>query len=296
MYVITGATGNTGRVVAERLLDAGRKVRVVGRSAERLRPLVQKGGEAVVADISDTDALTKAFAGARAVYALIPPDPTVEDVRGYQRSIAESLATGLERSGVRHAVFLSSVGAHLPDGTGPIAGLHEAEERLKRVPGINILHLRPSYFMENLLMFLPTIQQAGVAGSAVAGDVPIPMIATRDIGEYAARRLLELNFTGYSTRELLGQRDVSLGEAASVLGRAIDRPDLKYVQFPYADAEQAMVDMGLGRDMARLYTEMSRAMNEGRVAPQEQRSRENTTPTSIEDFAPIFAAAAAGAG
>jgi len=291
MYVITGATGNTGKIVSERLLDAGQKVRVVGRSVERLQPLVDRGAEPFVANLNDTLGMARAFEGARAVYVLIPADFAASDIRAHQRAVTQSLVRALERSKVTHAVFLSSIGAHLSGGTGPIVGLHEAEQALDDLAKLSVLHLRPGYFMENLFGLIPTIKQAGVAGSPVRGDIPIAMIAARDIGEHAARRLLELDFSGRQVRELHGQRDLSLEEAARVLGRAIERPDLRYVQFGYADAEEGMLGAGLSQDMAALYTEMARGFNEGIILPEEPRSRENTTPTSIEDFAPMWAAA-----
>lgn len=132
MYVVTGATGNTGRVVANRLLDAGKKVRVISRSAEHLRSFVSRGTEPFVADLADQAALTRAFTGAEAVYAMIPPNPTSEDFRAEQRRVTEPIAGALEKSGVKYAVALSSIGADKEAGTGPVAGLHEFENRLNR--------------------------------------------------------------------------------------------------------------------------------------------------------------------
>lgn len=109
-------------MVAETLLAKGQKVRVIGRSADRLKPFVQKGAEAFVGDVADEAALTRAFIGARAVYALIPPNMAIEDVRGYQDRVSDVLARATEESGVTHAISLSSVGANRasPPATAPI--------------------------------------------------------------------------------------------------------------------------------------------------------------------------------
>ncbi|PIY20899.1 MAG: NAD-dependent dehydratase, partial [Deltaproteobacteria bacterium CG_4_10_14_3_um_filter_60_8] len=151
--------------MARRLLEAGKKVRAVGRTAARLEPLVKLGAEASIADIAQVDAVARALDGATAAYLMLPPNFGAEDFLGYQQSVVESMATAIQRAGVKHAVFLSSVGAHLPDGTGPITGLHRAEHRLGQIEGLNLLSLRPAYFMESLFMLIPAIKQAGVAGS-----------------------------------------------------------------------------------------------------------------------------------
>ena len=161
MYAVTGATGNTGRVVANRLLDQGKKVRVIGRSAERLQSFVARGAEAFVADLSDQAALTKAFTGAEGVYAMIPPSMTSQDFRGEQRRASDAIAGALENAGVKHAVVLSSVGADKEAGTGPVAGLHEFEEMLNGIAGLKVVHLRAGYFMENTLVQAAAIHAMG---------------------------------------------------------------------------------------------------------------------------------------
>jgi len=289
MIVITGATGKTGSAVAEALLAKGQKVRVIGRDAAKLKGFTAKGAEAAVGDLGDRAFLTKTFKGADAVYVLIPPNLGVADFRAYQKQIGETIVAAIKGSGVKYVVHLSSQGAHLPDRTGPIVGLHDQEERLNSLDRVNVLHLRPTYFMENLLMNIDLIKKMNIMGSAVRGNVKFAMIATKDIGVYASERLMKRDFSGKSVRDLLGQRDLSLDEAAAVIGKKLGKPDLKYVAFPYDDAEKGMVSMGLTPDMSRLYIEMSKALNDGLFAVNIPRTKENTTPTSIEEFADVFA-------
>jgi uncharacterized protein YbjT (DUF2867 family) len=293
MYVITGATGHTGSEVVKHLLAKGKKVRAIGRSVERLQPLVTTGAEAFVADITDAAALTKAFTGATAVYLMIPPNVQAQDVRAYQDTVTRALVTAVEQSGVKHAVALSSVGADKEDKTGPVVGLHELEEGLNEITGFNVLHLRAGYFMENTLAQIGIIGAMGKAAGPLRADLKVPMIATRDIAAVAVEALLKLDFKGSQTRELLGQRDITMQEVATIIGKSISKPDLEYVQAPDAMLKPAMVQMGLSANMTDLLLEMSGSLNSGHMKALEKRSAKNTTPTSYEtfvteEFVPVF--------
>jgi uncharacterized protein YbjT (DUF2867 family) len=280
MYVILGASGNTGSIIADSLLWKGKKVRVVGRDAGRLQRFVRQGAEAFTGDVSDAAALTKAFSGARAAYLLLPPITSRED----QERESDAIAQAVTESGLRYAVYLSSYGAHVPEGTGPVTGLHSSEQKLNAISGLNLLHLRAAYFMENNLAAINMIQEMGIFGHALLPDLKLPMAATRDVGNYAAQRLLDLDFSGKQTRELLGERDLSMAEATAIIARGIGKPDLRYVQFPYNQVQQVLEQMGMTSKKAAVYIEMFKAINAGVLAAQEPRSRENTTPTSFEKF------------
>jgi len=280
MYVILGASGNTGSIIADSLLLRREKVRVVGRDEGRLQRFVRKGAESFTGDVSDAAALTKAFGGARAAYLMLPPAKSRED----QERDSDAITEAVEESGLRYAVHLSSYGAQVPEGTGPVAGLHSSEQKLNAIGGLNVLHLRAAYFMENNLAAIGMIHGMGVFGNALLPDLKLPMIATRDVGDYAAQRLLDLDFSGKQTRELLGERDLSMTEATAVIARGIGKPDLRYEQFPYDQVQQALTQMGVPPKGAALYIEMYKAINAGVLAAQEPRSRENTTPTSFEKF------------
>jgi uncharacterized protein YbjT (DUF2867 family) len=284
MYVVLGATGHTGSIIASSLLLKGERVRVVGRDASRLERFARKGAEAFTANVSDAAALTQAFTGARAAYLLLPPSMTSLDYRADQERESDSIAKAVKDSSLRYAVHLSSFGAHVSEGTGPIAGLHASEQKLNAITGLNVLHLRAGYFMENNLAAIGMIQGMGMFGHAVLPDLAIPMIATRDIGEYASQRILKLDFSGKQTRELLGERDLTMNEATGIIARGIGKPDLRYVQFPYEQVLQVLMQMGIPPKTAGQFIEMYKAMNEGIVAAQEPRSPENTTPTSFERF------------
>jgi uncharacterized protein YbjT (DUF2867 family) len=293
MYVIIGATGHTGSIVANKLLANGKKVRVVGRNAEHLKPFASKGAEPFAADITDKSAVNKAFAGANAVYLMFPPNEKVSDHFAYTDQLIEGFTSAIEQNGVKYAVTLSSVGADRTERTGPILGLHYLEERLNHISGLNALHLRPAYFMENTMGQGDAIAQMGATAGPLRPELKFPCIATRDIGDFAANALLRLEFAGHQVQELQGQRDLSYAEITAILGKAIGKPDLKYQKLTSDQFSGVLVKMGMSENSARLLAEMTDAMDSGYIKPLEPRSSRNTTPTSyeafvVESFLPAF--------
>jgi len=284
MYVVLGASGNTGHVVAKNLLARGQKVRVVGRNAAHLQPLSAEGAEIFIGDVTDASALTKAFHKADAAYVMIPPNPTSDDFRAYQDRVSDAIAAAVQNAGVKHVVSLSSFGADKPSGTGPVVGVHELEQKLNQIDGANVLHLRAGSFMENTLPQVGTIRMAGSMIGPVSPNLKLPMIATHDIGAAAADALLRLAFHGKQTQELQGQRDLDYTEAAAIVGKAIGKPDLRYIQAPDGQIRAAMVQMGMSDNFAGLILEMAGALNAGHMRALEPRSAVNTTPTKFETF------------
>jgi uncharacterized protein YbjT (DUF2867 family) len=300
MYTILGATGNIGSVITRALLERGEKVRAVGRNAGRLQPFVRRGAEAFVGDVEDAEGMTRALTGARAAFLMSPPCMTSLDYRATQEKTSDAFSTAAKNSGLQYAVNLSSYGAQVPAGTGPITGLHNSELKLNAIHGLNVLHLRAGYFFENHLAGIQMIQMMGVFGGALRGDLKIPMIATRDIGAYAAERLLTLDFNGKRTQELQGERDLTLTEVVAVIAKGLRKPDLRYVQFPYDEVEKVLEQMGAPAKTVASFIEMFQGINNGIVTATEPRSAANTTPTSIETivkevFAPVYRGKAASA-
>jgi len=291
MITVMGATGHTGKKIAEALLGAGQRVLALGRSEDRLAELRKAGADVLIGDVADAAFLTKALRGADAVYTLLPTDRRAPDYRARQDQEGEAIVKAIRDSGVRYVVALSSLGADLREGTGPIAGLHAQEERLKRLDGTNVLLLRPVSFFENLYEMLGLIKHEGINADSVAPDLAVPMVATRDIADVAARALMARDWRGVAVQELLGPQDLTHREVARILGARIGKPDLAYVQLSDADEAKALVQAGMSESFAHLYVEMTRAFNEGKVTPREGRTPENTTPTRFEDFADELARA-----
>lgn len=285
MYVITGATGNTGNEIAEALLKAGKAVTVIGRSADKLQKFVAQGAVAAIGDLEDANFLTKTFQGATAVYAMIPPkwDLTTE-WRVYQRSVATALTQAIQASGVKNVVVLSSNGAHLPEGAGPVTGLYEFEQQLQQVAGLNIMALRAGYFMQNLFGLIGMIKGMGAFGYSLRNDVKTPLVHTRDIAAVAVKHLLALDFKGFNYVFVAGAADLTMDEVAKVIGTAIGNPALKYLTFSYQDAEAGMVQAGIPLTIAKGYNELFQSINEGKYLNNYERKPEWTTPTTLEEF------------
>jgi uncharacterized protein YbjT (DUF2867 family) len=289
MIAIMGATGKTGGRVAEVLLARGEKVRVIGRDREKIQALVDRGAEAAVGDVTDGAFLTQAFAGVEAAYTLLPPDMQAADLRAFQDRVGTATAQALAENKVGRVVFLSTVGADLPTGNGVAAGLHAQEQRLRAL-GVDVLMLRPGYFFENFFGSLSLIKYQGINGGPFMGDIPAPMIASQDIGDAAAEALAARDWQGVAVRELLGPRHYTLAEATSIIGRAIGKPELAYIQFSFDQIVGALVPAVMSADVARLSFELAQAYNDGLIQPGE-RTADNTTPTTLESFAEILAGA-----
>jgi uncharacterized protein YbjT (DUF2867 family) len=264
MYVVLGANGNTGSVAATTLLEAGKQVRVVARDAGKLEALRAKGAEVMTADVLDADSLAKAFAGAEGAYLLTPPDNTSNDLVGRGKKIIDGYVTALGKTGVKHAVLLSSVGAQVAGGTGPIMITHYAEATLPKVSGTTFTFLRAAYFMENILANAWPIKNDGVLPVFGGGEAyPFPMVATRDIGRVAAEALLA---PPAQTRwiELAGPKEYSFVDAAAEAGKIVGR-DVKPTVLPMAQLKPTFMQFGISENVAGLYEEMMTAFGSGKV-------------------------------
>ncbi len=292
-YTIIGASGNTGSIVANELLNAGHKVNLFTRSADHLSELKSLGANIFEGDLADEAILKTAFEGVDAVYALIPPNFAVQESwRVFMRRIGTSITNAIEVSGVKHVVILSSMGAHLrPFGAGPVSGLGEWEEQLKTVKGLNVLSLRPGFFMQNFFANIGLIKQAGFFGYNLEGDIKSPLVHTSDIGKIAATKLLALDFNGFEIQYIGGAKDYSMNEVATILGNAIHKPDLKYMAFSEEDSKKGMLSAGLPETIVDNYIDLFKGIGSGKYYDDFNRDHKNTTPTTFEDFAKEFAAA-----
>jgi uncharacterized protein YbjT (DUF2867 family) len=284
MYVVLGASGHTGHVVANDLLTQGQKVRVVGRNAAHLQSLAAKGAETFVADVSDAGALVQAFHQADSAYVMIPPNPASNDPLGYSNRVSDAIASAVKNAGTKNVVALSSIGADRASGTGPVVGLYHLEQKLNQIESANVLHLRAGYFMENTLPQVNAIRMMGSVATPLRPDLKLAMIATRDIGAAAAEALLHPTVRGKQTRELLGQRDLTYTELTTIIGKAIGKSDLRYVQVPDDQFRSVAVQMGMSEQFASLLLEMIGALNSEQMRALEPRTSQNSTPTSYETF------------
>ena len=289
-YLITGATGNTGKPVALGLLAAGHTVRIVSRNAAKAKELTDKGAILFQGAPTDVALLTDALTGVDAAYFLVAVEWSAPDFTAAQREQVEAFASAAKAAGLKKLVTLSSLGANLPEGNGVVNGLYHTEQAMNSIEGLDVLHLRASYFMENTLGQVGIVKHMGIMGTPVKADLKIPMVATRDIGAKALQHLLALDFHGKSVESVLGPRDLTYTEASAILGAAIGKPEINYVEFPYEQAAQGMMQAGAGASLTERMMEFVKCMNEGHVLAGVQRNAHNTTPTDMKDFAATFKA------
>jgi uncharacterized protein YbjT (DUF2867 family) len=262
MYVVFGASGNTGKVVADTLLSQNKPVRVVVRDEAKGAAWKAKGAEVAVARVEDAAATANALRGATGAYLLLPPDYASNDNIGDKKKQIGTLVDAITASGIKHIVLLSSVGAQHADGTGPIKSLFEAERRFNAIAGLAVTSLRAPYFMENFASSLGPVQSDGVLYAMF--EKKIPMIATKDIGLAAAKLLVE-GATKSDVVELHGPALYNPTDAAALLAKILSR-DVNVFLVPAAGRVPALTGAGLTPDLAALFAEMNAGVDAGLVA------------------------------
>ncbi len=289
-YVITGSAGHISKPLSEKLLKEGNEVTVIGRNAAHLAGLVELGAKTAIGSVEDVDFLTKAFAGADAVYTMVPPNFGVSNWKGYIEQTGKNYARAISANNIKYVVNLSSIGAHLPDGVGPVSGLHRAENALNELKDVNIKHLRPSYFFTNLLGNVGMAKNLNIIGSNFGGpDFKMVLVYPDDIADAAAEELLNLDFTGHSVR-YISSDEKTTDEIAKAFGDAIGKPGLQWVVFSDEQAYDGMLKAGLPQEIAKNYTEMGHALHSGEMQADYWEHRPaQSGKMKLNNFAKIFA-------
>lgn len=281
--VILGATGNVGSKISEILIDEGHHVILIARNTEKLEEYRSSGAEIIAADITDVERVMSAFANADSAFILLPDNVMAEDTRTYQRAVTSGLIEAIERSGIKYIVNMSSIGAHMHEGNGMIAGTGEQEVRLNQLKDVNVLHIRSAYFMENFLRTIGMVKSKRINGTAAEGDHAIPMVATQDVAGVAAAHLANLDFTGKSVHAVMGPKDYTYREFTNIVGRATGNPELPYVQIPLEQAKKIFLENGFSEDFVDNLLGMAIAIKSG-IMNYQKRDSSTITPTTAEDF------------
>ena len=264
MFVISGATGNTGSIVAQTLIDQGQPVRVIVRSEEKGAQWKAKGAEVAVAEIMDTDVMTRALDGASGAYFLLPPDLTNEDFIGEGFRRAEAIVKAATAARLPHAVILSSVGAQHGDNVGPISTIAHLE-KLFIAASIPLSAVRPGYFLENIQDLMPAVLHEGVYPSMILPlDFKIDMVATKDIGLTVADALANPPAVPHRVIELKGAQQYSAEDIAAALSRSLNR-QITAVPVPQESWVDVLKQSGLSQQSAESMAEMHENINNGRI-------------------------------
>ncbi len=264
MYAVTGSTGQVGGAVVRALRAQGKDVRALIRDESKKSVVEGPGVEAFVASVSDPSHLEQAFERTEGVFIMTPPLYGAVDPRAEHMMILAALKHAALASHTPRVVLLSSIGAQAAEGSGPILKLHDMEEQLLELP-LNIVSIRAAYFMENLLPGFGIARESGKLPVMLSPiDRAIPMIATRDIGELAARLLTE-TWEGKRIIELEGPREYSMQDAAVAFSQLLARP-VEASLVPLAEQKPMFLHLGMSEASAESMVEMSAGLESGLIA------------------------------
>ena len=281
---VTTPSGHVGSAVADFLLDSGGdiQVKLLARRPKDLDKFVHRGAELVIGSQDDADYLVSATQDVDALFWVTPPGFGSDNLRAFQNRLGIAGSFAIRANHIPRVVNLSSIGAQLSSGVGPISGLYDVEGLLDEAAD-NITHLRPGFFFENLLMQLDSITKWGRISLPISGSRSFPMIAACDVARVAAVRLVDPTWTGMYIRELHGSADLSFDEAAEIISQVLGRKIL-YIRSDKQEARHALLNTGMSENLADLLLEMYDAVEMGRLQPLQPRSLESTTPTTLAEF------------
>lgn len=289
-YVITGSLGNISKPLAETLIAAGHEVIVVSSKAEKVEQIEALGAKAAIGSVEDVAFLTKTFTGADAVYTMVPPHFGAADWKKYIGSVGENYAAAIKDSGVKNVVNLSSIGAHMPEGCGPVSGLYFVEQALNTLEEVNVKHLRPGFFYPNFLSQIGMIKHMGIMGGNYGENAQLVIVHPDDIAEVAAEELQNLSFKNKSIRYITSDEKTT-HEVAAILGKAVGKPEIPWINFKDEDTLAGLLQAGLPEEIAKNYAEMGAAIRSGEMASDYQNNKpEAFGKSNLEVWSRVFAA------
>lgn len=291
-YVLTGSIGHITKPMAERLISAGHNVSIITSSNNNVAKIEALGAQALVGSVNDGDFVNSALANADGVYLMIPPNMGATNFFEAQQKVADNYVDAVLKNEIKNVVQLSSIGAHLRTGAGPIDGLAYLEEKLEAIEGINVKMLRPSYFFYNLFSMIPLIKHANIMGSNFnMQDEKFVLTHTNDIADVAADALLNLNFSGKSI-EYISSDERTSTDIANVLSNSISKPGIPWVEFKDEDSLQGMLAAGLAPSISGAYVQMGKSIREGKLQEDYWKNKPSKMgKIKLEDFALEFKAA-----
>jgi uncharacterized protein YbjT (DUF2867 family) len=291
-YVITGSLGHISKPVVERLVKDGHQVTVITSSADRKSNIESLGATAAVGSVEDAAFISSTFSGADAVYLMIPPNWGASNWMAYQQKVADNYTTAITANNIKHVVQLSSIGAHLRKGAGPVDGLGYLEEQLLKLTAVNVKMLRPSYFYYNLFSMIPLIKGMNIMGANYGcTEEKLVLVHTSDIADALYAALSGLSFTGH-TVEYIASDERTPDEIAAVLSTAIGKPGIPWVVFGDEQSLQGMLQAGLSATIAEGYNALGAGIRTGAVQEDYWKNRPASFgKIKLEEFAKEFAAA-----
>jgi len=255
--IVTGSLGNISKPLTKQLVANGHDVTVVSSDANKVNEIEALDAKAAIGSIADVDFLVQTFSGADAVYTMIPPNFAATNYPKYVGDSGKTYAEAIKKAGIKRIVNLSSIGADIDGGTGQISGVHDAEIELNKLEGVAIKHVRAGFFYTNFYNNIPMINQ-GFMGSNYNSRTRLVMTHPQDIANIVAEEL-QNSFTGKSVRYAVSD-DRTFDEIVKIIGAAVGKPDLKWVEFTDEQAYDGMLQGGLSPEVAQNFTEMGAAI------------------------------------
>jgi uncharacterized protein YbjT (DUF2867 family) len=282
---VTTPTGHVGKAVVECLLNYGGDIRVklLGRRPDKLRDFRDRGADVGIGSQDDADYVTRETQDCDALFWVTPPGYGSDNLRAFQNRLGKAAALAIRANQIPRVVNLSSLGADMASGGGPISGLHDVEELLNEAAA-DITHLRAGFFFENLFWQADTIRKWGRISLPLSGTTGYPMIAAGDIGNAAAEKLSNPGWTGQNVCELHGADDLRFNDVAQVLSDSLSRK-IVYIKCDFQEARQNLLGAGMSENAADSMLEMYAAVESGKIGALQPRSEQTTTPTTFAEFA-----------
>lgn len=275
--LVTGATGNIGSILVEKLATANVPARALVRSHGKAEGIEKLGLEAVIGDLDKPETLQPALEGIEKVFLLSSPDPR-------QAELQSNLIQAAKSAGVSHIVKLSAIGVGGELDSITLGRLHRETEKEIESSGINYTHLRPNGFMQNAFTFAGMIKSQGTF-YAPLGDAKVSYVDARDVASVAFTALTEDGHEG-KAYEITGPESLSYDDVARELSLALGR-EVKYVNVPIAAARGAMLGMGMSEWLANALVELFNHYRDGKAARVTDTVREVTgrEPITFSQFA-----------
>lgn len=291
-YVLTGSTGHITKPLAEKLVAAGHHVTIISSNAAKQQEIEALGATAAIGSVDNSDFITTTFTGADAVYLMIPPRWSVTDWLGYQQGVADIYTNAIKAAGIKQVVVLSSVGAHMKKGAGPVDGLAYLEDKIAALSHVNARFLRPSYFYYNLYNMVGLIKHAGIVTSQQPAGHKLVLTHTADIADAAAELLLNPTFTGQHAQYIASDDRHTWQEITQALTEAVGKPGTPYIESSDEQARAGMLQSGLNPIIAEGYVAMGQALRSGEMEADYWKNRPaELGKVKLNDFAKEFAAA-----
>ena len=288
--VVTGSLGHIGKPLTQELVQKGHSVTVISSNPERQKDIEALGATAAIGAMEDVDFLTATFTGADVVHAMIPPNNAVPDPMARHKKLGDSLAQAIGQSGVKRVVYVSSYGAQLDKGTGLIVGHHHLENALNALPSVEALtHLRATYIYYNLFAFVGMIKKMGYMAANYGDDDLTILVSPKDIAAAAVDEI-ENQTVGQHVRYVASD-ERTCNEIAQALGKAIGKPDLKWVTISNEQMQSGMEANGVPAIVATQLVEMFGACHTGLLHEDYDLHKPKTMGNvKLEEFANEFAA------